>query len=76
MKLNRIKYAHHDVTRWQYFKVIQWPKILWYASGMFIWDEMYSYWWLNIAKREVLWDDASQEGCAFRYCRYCGKGKI
>jgi hypothetical protein len=49
------------------------PKILWYISGMFIWDNLYSYYWLNIKKRKVIWGDA--EECDRVWCRYCGKGK-
>ncbi len=63
-------------TRWQYLKVIQLPRLWWYVSGMFIWSQMYSFWWLNIAKRAPLWPDADAENCSFRFCHYCGRGTI
>lgn len=59
---------------WKYFRYIQLPKFLWYATGMFIWDSLHSYWWLNIAKKKPIWPDADQAGCDFKYCRFCGRG--
>lgn len=58
---------------WNYFRYIWLEKVWWYMSGMFLWDEMYSYWWLNIKKRDALYDDMLP--CDRKYCRSCGKGK-
>lgn len=60
----------------RYQRYIFLPKIMWYVTGMFLWDAIYSYYWLNIAKREPLWPDADSSSCQFRYCRFCGKGKV
>ncbi len=61
----------------EYFRLITFPKIMWYATGMFVWDEMYSYYHLNIMGRKEYWTDADSEDCfvAKYFCRYCGKGK-
>lgn len=61
--------------KWDYFKFIWWPNFYWKWLGLNLIDDLYSYWWLNIAKRKQIWSDASQEGCRNKWCRYCGKGK-
>lgn len=58
---------------WNRIKHIIIPRILWYISGRFIWNQVYSYYWLNIKNREPLWSDAIE--CDKKYCRFCGKGK-
>lgn len=63
-------------NRWFIFKYNTWPSIKWYLSGEFIWDEMYSFWWLNVARRKPLWYEADPNSCNKWFCNYCGKGTI
>ena len=42
----------------------------------FIYDQPYSFWWLNIARKPNVWDDALQDGCRNKpFCRTCGRGR-
>jgi hypothetical protein len=61
-----------EVSRWQYFKVITVPKIVWYLGGGLV-DNIRSYWHLRVKKLPPLWPDVSQDGCERIYCRFCGK---
>lgn len=60
--------------KWDYFRYITWPKFYWTYLGIGFIDDLVSYWHLNVKKRPHYWQDASQEGCPRRWCRYCGKG--
>ncbi len=75
---DKVKYAHMNppTSRWDYFWIIQihhiWAKVS-------LWDlrhGLYSYWWLNIAKRKPLFEDEDQDLCtAWLACNHCGKGQ-
>jgi hypothetical protein len=59
-----------------YFRYITLPTFLWRYSGWEFIDNMYSYYWLNIKHRKQIWEDADEQCCERRWCRYCGKGRV
>lgn len=69
-------YVHEDESHipWKRVRYIYFPKFLWYVTGRFIYEFLYDYWWVRIAKKKPLWPDADSQSCIRKFCRYCGKG--
>ena len=55
-------------------KYITIPNLLWKYTGRGLFDSLYSYYWLNIKKKEPYNTDYIH--CELRWCRHCGKGRV
>lgn len=61
--------------KFDYFRLITIPKILWTCGGGLI-DYIRSWWHLRVMKRGPIWEDADSESCKLLICRFCGRDKL